>query len=364
MILPVVKFEQNGSTFYQGVARAGELVNTARVDEWKSDKSPEEQGYQRKPLPSHYNKIARYLVNEKKTSKLPTTILLNLRIPAKFREVKVVEKGTLGILRLSAEDLKELYIVDGQHRVYGLKAAIEEFGEELYKDFPIPITIMEVAKKIDEVKQFHIINTTSKRVATDLSERLLKELAFQDSSEEQKLKSEGIDWKIKAMEIVDIVNSNVDSVWFERIQKPNEKKVGSVVVSQTSFVESLKPLLIPGGFLSRYSTASAAEAINRLWTAVYNIMPEAFETPKEYSIQKTAGIHSIHMIAPNIFEFCRNNLDVECIENILLNARDILTEEFWHKTGEAGLYTNKKGNRMLAHMIKDCLPELENDLEL
>jgi DGQHR domain-containing protein len=257
----VVKFEQNGSIFYQGVARAGELVNTTRVDEWRSDKTPEKQGYQRKPLPSHYNKIARYLVNEKKEAKLPTTILLNLRLPAKFREVKVVEKGTLGTLRLSSEDLKELYIVDGQHRVYGLKAAIEEFGEELYKDFPIPITIMEVAKKIDEVRQFHIINTTSKRVATDLSERLLKELAAKDLGEEQKLKREGLDWKLKAMEIVDILNSNKNSVWFERIQKPNEKKVGSVVVSQTSFVESLKPLLIPGGFLSRYSTASAAEAI-------------------------------------------------------------------------------------------------------
>lgn len=364
MRLPVVRFEQNDHIFYQGVASAGELVNTARVDEWCISKTSDEQGYQRKPLASHYNKIAKYLVNEQQDATLPTTVLLNLRVKGKFTKIKQIGAGVLGILQLSSEDLKDLYIVDGQHRVYGLKAAIENWGEEQYKNFPVPITIMESAKKIDEVRQFHIINTTSRKVATDLSERLLKELAAKDPVAADNLKKQGKDWKLKAMDIVDILNTKEGSMWYDKIQKPNEPRVGSITISQTSFVESLKPLLTPGGFLSQYSVQSAAELINRFWKAVSNLVPEAFEYPKDFSIQKTAGVFSLHLVAPDIFQFCQNDLDVQCIEGILANAREIFTTDFWCTGGDAGLYSSKSGNRMLANMIKEYLPSMEKELEL
>jgi hypothetical protein len=94
-------------------------------------------------------------------------------------------------------------------------------------------------------------------------------------------------------------------------------------------------------------------------------MPEAFETPENYSIQKTPGVYSLHEVAPIIIEHCRtvNNYKVEYMVEKLKYASKILNSEFWVKGGEASLYTSRGAQRQLSQKINELLPAVTLDPE-
>ncbi|MCV5754768.1 hypothetical protein OFN51_38810, partial [Escherichia coli] len=76
-------------------------------------------------------------------------------------------------LKLTLPFDEKLQIVDGQHRIEGLRYAIEEKGVDYLRDFPIPFVIMETPNRVVEMNQFRTINGTAKAVRTDLVNAIL-----------------------------------------------------------------------------------------------------------------------------------------------------------------------------------------------
>jgi len=356
--LPAIRIEQAGTPLYITILKAGELVDgITRVDAWSpSNKS----GYQRMPTEARFRKIARYVQGkEGGRSVLPQAVVLNYRNGDSKLKFKAIEDGLLGTLEIAADQV--LWEVDGQHRLGGLRRALAEAPE--LAEYKIPIVVVDGLSRIDEAYLFFVINTTQKRVPTDLAQRLIEQ-QMGDQDLRFQIVTGGKDWIPKGVKVVDAMLATPDHPWYGKIGIPGIKVAG-ILTKQVSFVTSLKPILTTPPYTS-VEPQDLSQILIRYWQAIKEIYPEAFEDPDEHVIQKTAGIFPLHSIAPEIFDMVRTKhgritkdgvLEIlkELDKNLARNYGGGST--FWHnEDGEAAKYGGQKGFRMLTEILRDHLP--------
>src|SRR5690606_12325337 len=132
--LHMAGLKQDARELYVGALRAEDVIRLGRVAEWTEGS---EDGYQRAPEAARINKLATFLKNES-IPLLPSSVLLSHR-GASLPKTEVAP----GMFEITVEDHEVLWIVDGQHRVKGLEQAIEKHGLERFKDFQLPVVLME-----------------------------------------------------------------------------------------------------------------------------------------------------------------------------------------------------------------------------
>ena len=76
--------------------------------------------------------------------------------------------------------------------------------------------------KIEEIEQFELINTTQKKVRTDLARRLMS-IQMSDPDTALKYDQKGKKWEARGPKIADWLNHNSD-VWRDAIMPPNKTK--------------------------------------------------------------------------------------------------------------------------------------------
>ncbi len=346
---------QDGVTLYVTALDAGTINRLSLVDTWKphlEDTHPD-QGYQRAVVTAHAKRIAKYLLDEEEERLMPTAILLSSRKSLRFQPLDVEGGGDsavqVGILELEFP----LYKVDGQHRTEGFAIAAE--ADPTLNRFPLPAVIMESRNKMDEIKQFYTVNTTAKRVRTDLADRLLRAMGEFDE-----IPTKG--GRKKALEIVDYLVKEPGGPWQGLIKMPNSL---TGIASQRTWTESLKPVL--DGILGDQPSETIARALSNYWRALKKLMPEAFEDPKEYVIQKSTGVFALNEVAAQVFKIAYQeggDFSVEHLAEILERASDSgkLDAQFWASTkngGEAPMYAGRGGMATLAREILEAMPEAE-----
>jgi DGQHR domain-containing protein len=359
--LPAIQMEQAGTTIYATSLKAGDLISgMTQVDAWSpTNKS----GYQRMPLEARFRKIARYVEGkEGKRAILPQAVVLNYRNGSSKLKFKAIDEGPMGYLEVTADQV--LWEVDGQHRLGGLRRALAEAPH--LESYPIPVVITEGLTRIDEAFLFFVVNTTQKRVPTDLAQRLI-EKQIEDPDLRFQIVTGGKDWIPKGVKVVDAMLALPDHPWHGKIGIPGTKP-GGILTKQVSFVTSLKPLLTTSPYIS-LEPEDTAQILIRYWQALETIFPEAFAEPDEHLIQKTVGIFPLHSIAPEVFDMARSTqgrITKEGLVDILAEldknlGRDFLNgSTFWHsEEGEAAKYGGQKGFRMLTEILRDKLPRLK-----
>jgi hypothetical protein len=144
------------------------------------------------------------------------------------------------------------------------------------------------------------------------------------------------------------------------VRLPNSEKMASSIVSQTSFVKSLKPLFKDGFLSSVNQVDESYEILKNYWLALKSIFPDAFLTPKEYVIQKTPGLFALHELAHKILvkkgENCEKRADfLDILSKVFPPSK--YKDDFWRADGEgAALYGSMKGFRILANKLTHNLP--------
>jgi len=328
-IIPMTKIRQDVRDFYIGSMRAADVVRVGRVAEWKEDVS---DGYQRAPEVARIRKIATFLKNEA-TPLLPTSVLLSHR----GAPLPKTDLGN-GIVNIEIADDEVLWIVDGQHRIAGLSMAIDKFGLERFKDFQLPVVIVEFETVTEEAHQFQVINENMKKVNTMLARRLL-EMRLQQggSAVKRQLRETRRLWQAESVSVVRRLVEDPSSAWFGRIQPPNTSKQPEHIVRELSFSTSLKPLLTEE-LAAHLGVDRIAEFVARYWEAWRQVAPEAFSTPEAHVIQKTPGVFSLHLVARyvlRLFEYRKNpDPSVEEIRVILEDAGEAAEYLYW-QTGNA-----------------------------
>ena len=362
MKLKVLRLEQKGVPIYLSVLPAQVLVDEerARVDRW-SPSNP--KGYQRPIQDRRANEAAWYLI--KADGWFPTSVLVSIREKVNFQKGEKSDGFTEG--HLDIPDTSVLWIIDGQHRIEGLRRAIEKGAQDL-KDYQVPVAIVLNTDVIDEMRMFYIVNTRAKSVPGDIADRLLQqalaekgELWLKESESLYAARSQKAFLQARATNIVDYLSANCP-VWKDFVAVPGAAKPHHLAIKQHTLVSSLLEGTLKNHSIEQLDDKSIGDLLNSYWQALAAAFPEAFSEPESYSIRRTTGLYSLHMLFPDIFERCRESRDYKAayIKEILDHTG--LTSIFWStdaNTGDPRTFgTGMKSLRLLADYLRTLLPPL------
>ncbi len=277
LILPAIKFKQRMMTMYIAVVPVS-LLDHFVVDIWDPKNIKHIRGYQRNPDNARIRKIAKFF--EKKGAIMPVAGLVNIRDKSKTK----YENGKLII-----PDATRVWVVDMQHRLHGLVKAKED--GLIRGNFSFPIVLTEGLSQIEEAVQFYVINTRAKKMDVALTRRLLIENNLIKDIADAK------PWEISAVRItIDINRKIVNNPWYKAIREPNAEKMVTHIATEKSFVASLRQLLISGRAKQPHKTA---KRLSKFWLAIQENVPECFQEPNRYILQRTSGMYAFNFfIAP------------------------------------------------------------------
>lgn len=346
--MQAIATEQDGVRLFVGVARAGDLTRVTTVDYYKPALPPtdERQGYQRPAERSRITKIGKYLM-EQEESLFPTAVLLASRSPLKYDR----REGTV-----SVSPDEPLQIVDGQHRLAGIRYAVEEKGAKHLADHNIPFVIMDAPDRLTEMTQFRIVNGTAKSVRTDLVNMILTATYAGTKRHDVPKKDQ---WRIVTSNVVDRLAKDAESPWRDMIALPGEtgsRGEQSKLVRATSFITSLRPVYIWLKEMGIFEPSCRSlddeiefllKIVAEYWRAIQAVVPEAFEDPNEYVIQKTPGLFSLHLLLRHLLGDMyrgRRKFDEATFVEYLGTSPELVDADFWRSDSRrASVYGSMKG---------------------
>jgi DGQHR domain-containing protein len=354
---------QNGVRIFTGIMEAKDLISVTAVDYFKSSIPIDDpkQGYQRPPERTRITKIGSHLIRAIVAGEgnagglFPTAVVLAARTPLKYQNGKLVIT-------------EKLQVIDGQHRIAGVRYAIEEKGTLELEDFPITFVIIEVSERLVEMNQFRIINGTAKSVRTDLVNSILTATVAKrgDAAIDERDR-----WKVAVTKVVERLDKDPASPWHNLILMPDEagspKGTGGKIVRATSFMTSLRPVhawLKEFGFLDRCADLNSEagvvyDVVSAYWQAIQKVLPAPFVAPNDYVMQKTPGLFSLHKLLAHLLPVMFKGHQPWTKENFvkfLQDSSEITDEQFWHKDGDrAAAYGSMKGFEDLYELLRDSV---------
>lgn len=361
MKLRLQPFKQAGTQMYVGVIPVADILDIAHVDEWRQD-GESELGYQRAPKSVRIKKVARYLsVNTNPL--MPTSVLLS------YRGSLMTEPEGHNMVTVTFTEGESLWIVDGQHRLYGFERAIEELGLRKLKDYPLPVVIMETSTVEEEANQFRIINETMQKVRTDLARRILAGWVEKRGSRGvEEVQAEGRLWETISVKVMNLLNKEEDSPWLNRIRPPNVAKRSSHVVAELSFSTSLRPILTEEPCCT-WKADKIGSALKEYWKAWQRLVPEAFAYPDDYVLLKSPGIFSLHRLARSLLGLL-SEMGIEYprhgdFRRILENLGECAEGRYWHRANRNGaaMAGSMKGFKILTETMKEHLRNAGYEIE-
>lgn len=338
---------------FVGTMAVGDLLALGKVDVY-SREGGEETGYQRAPEANRALKIARYLQKDPKPL-IPTAILLSYRGNLAYKE------AAGNFVEVDLPEDESLWIVDGQHRIFGFKRAIEDLGIERLREYALPVVIVENPSITDEANQFRIINETMKKVRTDLARHILAmKLVNEGAVGRRSLREANRLWDAQAVEVYRKLNADEDSPWQGRIQMPNDAKDDLHIVRALSFGTSLKDLLTDV-IWSTEPTDRLAEIVKNYWKAWQEVCPECFDDADNYVLLKTPGVFSCHRLLVFVLNALRKkNITAPTaadFKKVLDDLGDFGRSEYWAKENSEGaaMAGSMKGFTLLCDSMVDAL---------
>jgi DGQHR domain-containing protein len=292
-----------------------DLALRTDIDRWSKNNK---EGYQRPPVESRLGRtgrasIVRYLLEE--MGVFPTSVLLNVRCKLDFKEeLKITEKISYG--KLTIPDNEILWIIDGQHRLEALKR-VTSFKPEFEK-YPVPVTIMSLKDKFDEMLLFYIVNSRQKKIPTDIAYRHLQSMVKKVEVKEQytwiKNVLLGPEERRKgvAASIVDyLAAEDPESPFYGRIRFLGEEREVWHLTEDSILIRYISKLLSEKTF-SLMDASEIADLLVQYWKAVKELYPTCFEEIESgnYTLLKHTGIASLTYLFPTIYAYCMKEGDV------------------------------------------------------
>lgn len=349
------------------------IINRLQVDVYDAGQNPE--GYQRRPIENRFKEVARYV--EEHEGLLPTAILVNFRDDVKFVPDDESDKGSItqGVLRIPSDTI--FWVVDGQHRVYGLQEAarrLKRANSEAMLSYDVPLVFTVGVKKLDEMRLFHIVNSKAKSVPTDLAAALLLKAVQQVGKEfvhsgkgDEKAFRKAVGTKI-AYHLTE-----TPGPWQGKIRLPNElldKKNKQKKPLQVNAIASSLDTALRDPYLRTIFEPETDEewptlrgVVYTYWSALAQLMPDAFADIDNYSVQRTAGAYTFDMILPDVVYRCRDRGDfsVKTFKEILSSLNEWVESETWHKDrgDPVTQSTGMSAIRKLADKMRESLPKVD-----
>lgn len=360
---PAIRITQGGLTLYATSFKVEHLLrpNFYKVD--KLDANENGSGFQRVLDKSRAKRLANYILGgwNDGDAFLPTSIFL-----ATDKEIPYDETGKE--ITINLQEIGSFNVVDGQHRIEGLIHAARENPE--IKEFEIAANIAENLDEISQMCHFLIVNTTQKAVDRSVEQQIVARLSAMIDLEDiptlpkwiQKQVLKGEDRE--ALIIVNYLNGETDSPWYQKIRMANEDKKDKTTINQSSFVQAIKLYLLTSS--NPLAAIQDIEKRNRIlknyWKAIAELLVESEDD--ETVIFKTIGLELFSLVSATIFNrlFTNNDFRVDTIKNMLRSALQQLPTEHlhvqdsaWWRSGGGASNINKAAARKIAQELNKCI---------
>lgn len=351
--IDIIKVDQPIGRFYIGVLKAKEIIN---ISESKR-KSEHKDGIQRDLSKKRINDIKTYCLDPDAT--FPTSVVVALKDD---ESICKIESNKL--LYNSSCIIGE--IIDGQHRIWGLKKAFEE-GVEI-DAFELPIVFMEGLNDEEKAFVFSIINSTQ----TKVNKSLIYDL-FDVFNSKSPYKTCHI--------IARSMNGDEKSPFYKRMKMLGYGGNKYETISQGSFINYLMPLVskniqedinrikrkeklledknLP---LRSYFIDGKDEIILKimmnLFIGLKNVFPEEWENSDRYILSKAIGYGGVMKAFPNLYKLGvdKKTLTPEFFESCFEKLKWNLCKKRIELTSDN--FSGAKGQNKLKDLIIESINEI------
>jgi DGQHR domain-containing protein len=369
---PAARVQQGNLTLYTTSLRVSDLLLPNFYDIERLDPAdPGEGGFQRVLNNGRARKLADYIVRgqENHDAFLPTSILLATDKDVPFN----AETNTI---TFSVADVGPFSVVDGQHRVEGLKMAADKNPEVL--DFEVPVNIAVNLSKLAQMCHFLIVNTTQKSVDKSIEQRIYARLTAAMNVEDvpelprwmERIVERGEDER--ALKIVDYLNNTPGSPWHKKIEMAGESSKKSTI-SQHSIVKFIiKFVLVPSNPLNAYSTEKQQKIMLNYWSVLAELLAEP---NKNTVLFKYNGVELFSRFSAPFFLYLANFQDYTTtkMKSILLEVFDNLDgdnagvghPDWWLSgTGIAGTLNSAAFSRINSELVAALNKPSEGEISI
>src|SRR5712664_3891016 len=236
--VPAARVRQGALVLYTTSMKVRQLVSGGFYSvETLDPEDTNDKGYQRLLNTARAKKLADYIVKgqDSQDAFLPTSVLL-----ATDKSIDFDEQHNTVEIDISL--VGPFSVVDGQHRLEGLKMAAEKDARVL--DFEVPVNIAINLLRIAQMCHFLIVNTTQKSVDKSVEQRIIARLSEALEVEDMPSLPKWILNTVergevdKALKYVDYLNETEDSPWFGKIRMANSES-DEATINQRSFVKAI-----------------------------------------------------------------------------------------------------------------------------
>lgn len=321
---PAALVKQGTLRLYTTSLRVRDLLTEKFYDIERLDPENPDKGYQRLLNKGRAKKLADYLVDgqDHQDAFLPTSVFLATDKSIDFNP----DSNTI---TFDVEQVGPFSVVDGQHRIEGLKLAAEKRPEIL--DFEVPVNIAANLPKISQMCHFLIVNTTQKSVDRAVEQRIYARLtdamAFEDVPSLPKwirrIVESGDDEQ--ALRIVDYLNETPESPWFGKILMANQDSKGSTI-NQRTFVRAIKKyVLTANNPVSVRQPDQQQKIFLNYWKAIAHIL----DVERPTVLYKYNGVELFSRFSTPLFNKLQNLNDFK-----VLTMQSILQDTFENLDGD------------------------------
>jgi DGQHR domain-containing protein len=357
--VPAARVKQGDLIIYTTALKVRQLVADGFYSvETLDPENPDDKGFQRLLNKGRAKKVADYVVQgqDRKDAFLPTSVFLATHHSIDFNPSEnSIEIDTASVCPLS--------VVDGQHRLEGLKIAAERDPRVL--DFEIPVNIAVNLSKIAQMCHFLIVNSTQKSVDKSVEQRIIGRLT--DALEVEDIPSLPR-WILhivekgevdKAIKLADYLNETEDSPWFGKIRMANVE-TSDGTINQRSFVKAIvKYVLTANNPISVYRDFDKEKRIFlNYWKAIASTLDDG----DSETLYKYGGVELFSKFSIPFFMRLQNtgrftvaameDLLRSCFENVEGDYAGVGHPEWWKTGGQAGRLNSGALNIVAQEMAK------------
>lgn len=305
----LIKVKQPIGIFYIGALEASTIVKISTVNQRNSSA----EGVQRKESQKRINDITNYCNDPDAT--FPTPIILSVEENDSFN----FDGSCLSF----NEKTFKAEVIDGQHRILGLKSS------NSIEDFELPVIFMFGLTVEEKAYVFSTINSTQKTVPKSLIYDLFD--LFKDRSPQK-----------TCHEIARAFNSEENSPFYNRLKMLGEKKDNLASLSQGTFITHLLRLITSNAnkdaiaiknkeeisdnsnkplryYFKKEEDEKIYKILFNLFSAVSIVFSDEWNNPDKYILTKTIGYAGIIKAFPELYRIG--------LENKRLN-REFFIEQF------------------------------------
>ena len=354
MKIPLIEVTQPIGTFYLSALSAVVLANVCRALPRGYDVTSfgSTGGVQRVLSAKRVREITAY--TEDPDATFPTPIIVSVGHDSKYR----LENGFFEF------DENQIIgeIIDGQHRIAGLKES------KKISDFTLPVIFMFDLVEEEKAYVFSIINSKQ----TPVSKSLIFDLfGLTESRSPQKT----------CHEVARLMNSDSDSPFWKRLKMLGRKEHEDASLSQGSFIKYLMPLIskhpdddlvqIKRGvrllddatlpfryYFIQQEDESIYKILLNVFNAVQTTFPEEWSKPNDFILSKTIGYGAIMGALPTILREGNkaHNLSRDFFASWMLGFRNRLVLNNLRLTSD-DFSSNEQEKKRLSNLIAGTAPD-------